>query len=86
MVVDKTPLQDKFKFAHWNAKAIKQLIQYKFCIDMPARTVRYYMHRNGFSSQRTEKRAREQKPEKANKWLKRNYPRIRETAKKEILV
>ena len=81
MIVDKTPLQYKFKFALWNAKAIKQLIQYKFGIDMPARTVRHYMQRNGFTPQRPEKRAREQKPEKVNKWLNRNYPRIREAAK-----
>lgn len=67
MIVDKTPLQYKFKFALWNAKAIKQLIQYKFGIDMPARTVRSYMQRNGFTPQRPEKRAREQKPEKVNK-------------------
>lgn len=83
MIVDKTPLQYKFKFALWNAKAIKQLIQYKFGIDMPARTVRSYMQRNGFTPQRPEKRAREQKPEKVNKWLTRNYPRIRKAANKE---
>lgn len=83
MIVDKTPQQYKFKFALWNAKAIKQLIQYMFGIDMPTRTVRDYMKRNGFTAQRPEKRAREQKPEKVNKWLNRNYPRIRKAAKKE---
>ena len=83
MIIDKTPTQYKFKFALWNAKAIKQLIQYKFGIDMPARTIRYYMQRNGFTPQRPEKRAREQKPEKVNKWLNRNYSRIHKAAKKE---
>ena len=83
MIVDKTPLQYKFKFALWNAKAIKQLIQYKFGIDLPARTVRCYMQRNSFTPQRPEKRARGQKPEKVNKWLTRNYPRIRKAANKE---
>lgn len=83
LIVDKTPQQYKFKFALWYAKAIKQLIQYKFDIDMPLRTVRYYMQRNGFTPQRPENRAREQRPEKVNKWQTLNYPRIRKAGIKE---
>ena len=43
---------------------------------MPARTVRLYMQRLGFTPQRPEKRTREQKPEKVDRWMNRNYPRI----------
>lgn len=83
LIVDKTPMQYKFKFALRNAKAIRQLIKLEFDIDMPPRTVRYYMKRNGFTPQRPEKRAREQRPEQVRKWLDRNYPRIHKAARRE---
>lgn len=81
MIVDKTPTQYKFRFALWNAKAIHELIRVEFGLDMPLRTVRLYMQRNGFTPQRPEKRAREQRPAQVQRWLERNYPRIRKAAK-----
>ena len=82
MIVDKTPMQYKFRFALWNAKAIRELVRAEFGLDMPLRTVRLYMQRNGFTPQRPEKRAREQRPAQVRRWLERNYPRIRKAAKR----
>ena len=81
ILVDKTPEQYKFKFALWNGRAIRELIRLEFGKEMPARTVRLYMQRLGFTPQRPEKRAREQKPEKVDRWMNRNYPRIAKAVK-----
>ena len=81
ILVDKTPKQYKFKFALWNGRAIRELIRLEFGKEMPARTVRLYMQRLGFTPQRPEKRAREQKPEKVDRWMNRNYPRISKAVK-----
>ncbi len=62
LLVDKTPRQYKFCFALWNARAVAQLIKVEFGKEMPGRTVRLYMQRLGFTAQRPEKRAREQRP------------------------
>lgn len=81
ILVDKTPNQYKFKFALWNGRAIRELIRLEFGKEMPDRTVRLYMQRLGFTPQRPEKRAREQKPEEVDRWMNRNYPRISKAAK-----
>ena len=81
LLVDKTPRQYKFRFALWNARAVAQLIKAEFDKEMPDRTVRLYMKRLGFTAQRPEKRAREQRPAEVQRWLTRNYPRIAQAAK-----
>ena len=53
----------------------------EFGREMPDRVVRLYMKRLGFTPQRPEKRAREQNPEKVDRWLHRKYPRIDRAAK-----
>lgn len=80
-LVDKTPRQYKFRFALWTGRAVRQLIKAECGVDMPARTVRSYLKRWGFTPQRPEKRAREQKPQAVEKWVERNYPRIARAAK-----
>ncbi len=81
LLVDKSPQQYKFRFALWTARAVQQLIRVEFDKEMPDRTVRHYLHRLGFTSQRPERRAREQRPKEVQKWLGKNYPRIAEAAK-----
>lgn len=83
LLIDKNPRQYKFRFALWTGRAVRELISVEFGKEMPARTVRLYMKRLGFSPQRPEKRAREQNPEKVGRWLHRNYPRIARAAKSE---
>jgi transposase len=48
-ITDKTPDQLKFPFALWTRKAVQQLIQQLFSIDMPIRTVGEYLNRWGFT-------------------------------------
>lgn len=82
-IVDKTPDQIKMNFALWNAQAVRALILRHFGVDMPARTVRSYLARWGFTPQRPLKRAYEQNPELVKKWMDHDYPAIAARAKSE---
>lgn len=83
LIIDKTPDQLKFPFALWTRKAVQELIKKRYTIDMPIRTVGMYLSRWGFTPQKPVKKAREQKPEAMERWLKEEYPRIARQAKKE---
>jgi transposase len=83
LIIDKTPDQLKFPFALWTRKAVQELIKRRYTIDMPIRTVGMYLSRWGFTPQKPVKKAREQKPEAMEQWLKEEYPRIARQAKKE---
>jgi transposase len=82
-ISDKTPDQLKFPFALWTRRAVQQLIQQLFSIDMPIRTVGEYLKRWGFTPQKPLRRAYEQNPILVNKWLDEQYPAIVSKAKKE---
>jgi transposase len=83
LIIDKTPDQLKFPFALWTRKAVQDLIRRRYRIHMPIRTVGQYLYRWGFAPQKPVKKAREQKPEAVERWLKTEYPRIAKEAKKE---
>ena len=70
-------------FALWNRRAVMELIQIKFGIEMPIRTVGQYLQRWGYTPQRPVKRAAEQDPKKVAGWLKTDYPKIVAKAKAE---
>ena len=82
-ITDKTPDQLKFPFALWTRRAVQQLIQQLFSIDMPIRTVGEYLKRWGFTPQKPLRRAYEQNPKAVQKWLNEQYPEIVARAKKE---
>jgi transposase len=69
ILVDKTPDQLKFPFALWTRDAIRLLLSRQFRIDLPLRTITYYLKRWGFTPQRPVKRAYEQNPAKVAHWL-----------------
>ena len=83
LIIDKTPDQLRFPFALWTRKAIQELIQRKYRITMPIRTVGEYLSRWGFTPQKPVKRAKEQNTEAVNRWLKIEYPLIAGRAKEE---
>ncbi|OPY70460.1 MAG: hypothetical protein A4E62_01546 [Syntrophorhabdus sp. PtaU1.Bin002] len=83
ILIDKTPDQLKFPFALWTRKAVRELIEKKYGIVMPIRTVGEYLARWGFTPQKPVKKACEQRPEAIAKWLKDAYPAIAGRAKKE---
>ena len=82
-IIDQTPDQLKLSFALWSGPAVKQLIKQYFLIDMPIRTVRFYLSRWGFTPQRPVKRAYEQQPAQVKNWLDKTYPSIQARAKSE---
>ena len=79
-ITDTTPDQLKLPFALWTRVAIAELIQRKFRITMPVRTMGHYLQRWGFTAQKPLKRAYEQRPEAIAAWLQHEYPRIKARA------
>jgi len=83
IIEDKEPDQLKLPFALWTRKAIQQIVNKLYRIDMPIRTVGEYLKRWGFTPQKPLKRAYEQKPEAVKQWVDEEYPKIVRQAKKE---
>jgi transposase len=83
LIQDKRPEQIKMDFALWDRPAVRQLIQLKFSIKLPVRTVGLYLERWGFTPQKPIRKAYEQNPEAVKKWLDEEYPGIAERAKAE---
>ena len=83
IIIDKNPNQLKLSFMLWTREAIKQLISRTYDIEIPLRTISRYLKRWGFTVKRPTKRAYEQDPARVDKWMKEEYPTIKERAKKE---
>ena len=83
LVTDKTPDQLKMPFALWTRAAIGALIQQRYGVRMPVRTIGHYLQRWGFTPQKPLKRAYEQRPEAIAHWLTHEYPAIAARAKAE---
>ncbi len=82
-ITDTTPDQLRLPFALWTRAAIAQLIQRRFGIRLPVRTMGHYLKRWGFTAQKPLKRAYEQRPEAVAAWLKTAYPAIKRQAIKD---
>jgi transposase len=83
IIVDKHPEQLKIPGCMWTREAIRELIKQKYKIEMPLSTLGYYLSRWGFSVQRPTKRAYKQDEKKVADWVYRDFPGIKERAKKE---
>jgi transposase len=83
LLIDKTPDQLKLPFALWTRDAIRLVIQQKYRIELPLRTITDYLKRWGFTPQKPVKRAYEQDPKKVAQWLETTYPGIATRAKHE---
>lgn len=83
IIVEKDPMQLKFKDCMWTRKNIAELIFQKYGINIKLSTLGYYLQRWGFSVQRPVKRAYKQDQEKIGKWLNEEFPGITERAKAE---
>lgn len=79
-ITDTTPDQLKLPFALWTRAAIVALVERKFGIALPVRTMGHYLARWGFTAQKPIKRAYEQRPDAIAAWLKTEYPRIKRQA------
>jgi transposase len=83
IIIDKDPMQLKFKECMWTRNNIAELIYQKYKIRMKLSTLGYYLQRWGFSVQRPVKRAYKQDEKKIDKWLNEEFPGITERANAE---
>ena len=81
--LQKNPLQLKFDYALWTIEMIVELIHLKFNIHYSSVQVGRILKEIGFSQQKPLERAYQQDPEKVEKWLTTEYPKIKREAKKE---
>jgi transposase len=83
MIIDKFPEQLKLDFALWTRKAVKELIEQQYSIDIAIRTVGAYLKNWGFTPQKPKKKAYEEDDKKVQKWLEEEYPSIQKLAKEQ---
>ncbi len=83
LISDKTPDQLKMPYALWTRAAVSQLVEQRFGIKLPVRTMGLYLARWGFTPQKPMKKAYEQSPAAVKKWLDEDYPVIAARAKAE---
>ena len=83
LICDRTPHQLKLPFALWERVAVRQLIQQRFGITLALRTVGEYLRRWNMTPQRPVERAYEKNQKAVDRWLKEEYPAIKERALRE---
>lgn len=67
----------------WTRRAVRDLIDKEYGIDMPIRTVGEYLKRWGYTPKKPRRKAKYQDPEEVQEWLEKIYPAIEEAAQKE---
>lgn len=80
---DKTPDQLKLPFVLWTRAAVRDYIEEKFQVCLKLNTMGNYLRRWGFTPQKPIKRAYEQNPKAVERWMKNDYPAIKQRAIKE---
>ncbi len=83
LIRDKMPDQLKMAYALWTRRAVAELIEHRFGIRLPVRTMELYLSRWGFTPQKPIHRAYEQSPAAVRKWLEEDYLAIAQRAKAE---
>jgi transposase len=82
-IIEHNPEQMSLPGCMWTRENIRDLIKRKYGITLPLSTMGYYLARWGFSVQRPIKRAYKQDERKTTEWVEREFPGIRERARKE---
>lgn len=67
----------------WTRRAVRDLIQQLFGVEIAVRTVGEYLKRWGYTAKKPQRHARYQDPEEVQEWLEKIYPAIEEFAAKE---
>lgn len=80
MIIDKCPDQLKLPFALWTREAVGDYLRDSFGVDVSVWTIGRYLKKWGFSPQKPVYKAYEQKSPEVKKWLKKEYPAIKQRA------
>jgi len=83
MIIDKCPDQLKLPFALWTRAAVGDYLSDAFGVEVSVWTIGRYLKSWGFSPQKPVYKAYEQKSPEVKKWLKKEYPAIKERAVEE---
>lgn len=83
IIKERCPDQLKMPFALWTREAVRDLIERKFGIRYSLQWVSQCLRRWGFTPQKPVTRAYERDEEQIRDWINREYPAIRERAKRE---
>jgi len=82
-VTSKNPLQLRFEFAMWTRSMIRELIREKFGVRLSEVSVGRMLRKLGLSPQKPLRRAYERDPKLVESWREKEFPKIRELAKKK---
>lgn len=69
--------------ALWTRRAVRELIQREFGIDLAERTVGQYLRRWGYTPKKPSRHAKRQDPDAVEQWLAQTYPAIETQAFRE---
>jgi transposase len=83
LITDRTPDQLKMPFVLWTAAAVRDLVEDRFGILMPVRSIRRYLQKWEFTPQKPIRKAWQQNSEAVRIWLEETYPKIAERAKEK---
>jgi transposase len=83
LIKDKLPDQLKLAYGLWTREAVQQLISDRYDIQLSRWQVGRYLKSWGYTPQKPITKAFEQKDEKVQAWLKKEYPSIKRKAQKE---
>jgi transposase len=67
----------------WSRRAVRDLIQQEFGIDLAVRTVGEYLKRWGYTAKKPGRHSRDQNTEEVRQWLEETYPAIAKRATEE---